>query len=50
METTLLDYSLSGCQAELRRPLKPGQILRLYTNRNSFRESDVRIQRVQAAI
>ncbi|WP_077307348.1 glycosyltransferase family 2 protein [Terribacillus halophilus] len=47
METTLLDYSLSGCQVELRKSLKPGQILRLYTNHNNFYESDVRVQWVQ---
>ncbi|MFP7492460.1 glycosyltransferase [Terribacillus saccharophilus] len=47
VETTMMDYSLSGCQVELRNPLKPGQILRLQANHSSFRESDVRVQWVQ---
>lgn len=47
IETTLIDYSLSGCQIELMKPIKPGQVLRLHANHNSFRESDVRVQWVQ---
>ncbi|MGG1593079.1 glycosyltransferase family 2 protein [Terribacillus saccharophilus] len=47
VETTLVDYSLSGCQVELRKPIKPGQVLRLHADHNSFRESDVRVQWVQ---
>lgn len=47
IDVTIVDYSLSGCRIELKRPLREDEVFLLKKEEEEFTNTDVRVQWVQ---